>query len=147
MGPEVFSYEKSSSLMKQNRIITGVLCVAGLLVVFLFQRFDVAAFLGIGETNIARFLINRSIRFLLNDALAIGLIFALFAERKYVIFSLYVQLAGTIVFLIPYFVLKIYMPAYNGPLISFLHRIILNPTLLMLLIPAFYYQRSINPPS
>src|SRR5688572_14719477 len=124
-----------------SRIIIGGLCVCGLVAVFLFQRIDVAGFLA-AETFIHKFLINRMFRFLLNDAFAIGLIYALFQERKYVIFSLYVQIVGMVLFLFPYFVLKVYWPRYNGPLISFLHRLILNPTLLMLLIPAFYYQRS-----
>ena len=124
-----------------ERIAVGLLCVAGLVGVFLFQRFDVAGLIGI-ETNINKFLLNRTIRFLLNDALTIGLIYALFVERKYVVFAVYVQLAGVVLFLLPYFVLKIYFPSYNGPLISFLHRLIVNPTLLMLLIPAFYYQRA-----
>ena len=122
------------------RIAIGILSIAGLVTVFLFQQFDVAGLIGVHE-KFGRFFINRTIRFLLNDALALGLIYALFRERKYVIFALYVQIAGVFLFLVPYFILKIYLPRYNGPLISFLHRIILNPTLLMLLIPAFYYQR------
>ncbi|MDH5251478.1 MAG: exosortase F system-associated protein [Cyclobacteriaceae bacterium] len=127
--------------MARFRIIIGALSIAGMVTVFLFQRVDVASLIGVGEPAMQRFLINRTIRFLMNDAFAIGLIYALFKERKYVIFSLYVQVAGVVLFLIPYFVLKVYYPGYNGPLISFLHRLILNPTLLMLLIPAFYYQK------
>jgi exosortase F-associated protein len=127
--------------MARFRIIIGVLSIAGMVTVFLFQRVDVASLIGVGEPAMQRFLINRTIRFLMNDAFAIGLIYALFKERKYVIFSLYVQVAGVVLFLIPYFILKVYYPGYNGPLISFLHRLILNPTLLMLLIPAFYYQK------
>jgi exosortase F-associated protein len=126
-----------------RRMVVGILCVLGLVCVFIFQRWDCAALLGI-ETPINRFLFNRTIRFLLNDAFAIGMIYALFAERKYVMFSLYVQAAGVFLFLLPYFVLKIYFPSYNGPLISFLHRLILNPILLMLLIPAFYYQKRLS---
>jgi exosortase F-associated protein len=129
--------------MTRFRIVICVLSVAGLIAVFLFQQIDVAALIGV-EVKSSRFLINRTIRFLLNDALALGLIYALFHERKYVIFALYVQVAGIFLFLLPYFVLKIYFPRYNGPLISFLHRIILNPTLLMLLIPAFYYQKQLQ---
>jgi len=127
--------------MKRYRMLIGLLSLTGLVIVFLFQRLDVATMLGVGEVDINRFLVNRTVRFLLNDAFAIGLIYALFMERKYVIFALYVQAAGVVLFLIPYFILKLYFQSYNGPLISFLHRIILNPTLLMLLIPAFYYQR------
>jgi exosortase F-associated protein len=128
--------------MKQ-RIVIGVLCSLGLLLVFLFQRVDVAGAIGLAQTNIGRFLVNRTIRFLINDALAIGLIYALFATRKYVIFAIYVQIFGVVAFLLPYFVLKIYFPSYNGPYLNFLHRLILNPTLLALLIPAFYYQKYI----
>lgn len=122
------------------RILVGIICISGLIGVFLFQRLDIAGFLQV-EASIYRFLINRTIRFLLNDAFAMGLIYALFGERKYVVFSIYVQFVGMVLFLFPYFMLKIYFPKYNGPLISFLHRLILNPTLLMLLIPAFYYQK------
>ena len=126
-----------------RRVAVGIFCIGGLVAVFLFQRTDIAGLIGV-DSNINRFLLNRMIRFLLNDALTIGLIYALFVERKYVIFAVYVQLAGVVLFLLPYFVLKIYFPSYNGPLISFLHRLIVNPTLLLLLIPAFYYQRAQN---
>ena len=125
------------------RYLIGLISICGLLAVFIFQGIDVASLLGSDASKIARFIINRTIRFLLNDLFAIGLIYALFAERKYIIFSLWVQLAGIFLFLIPYFILKLNFPSYNGPLINYLHRLILNPTLLLLLIPAFYYQRSL----
>ncbi|HMP98620.1 MAG TPA: exosortase F system-associated protein [Cyclobacteriaceae bacterium] len=125
------------------RIFLGVTAAAGLLLVFLFQRLDLALMIGIKE-NIWRFIFNRSIRFILNDALAILLIYALFYERKYVWFAVAVQVFGLVFVLIPYFILKFNFPGYNGPLISFLHRLVLNPTLILLLIPAFYYQRLFN---
>lgn len=126
------------------RVLTGVLSIAGLVLVFLFQQVDVAAMFGSEASAIHRFILNRTLRFLLNDLFAIGLIYALFAERKYVIFSLWVQVAGVFLFLIPYFILKLNFPGYNGPMINYLHRLILNPTLLLLLIPAFYYQRTMK---
>jgi exosortase F-associated protein len=122
------------------RIAVGVFSVAGLVLVFLFQRQDVAVLLGVKE-NVWRFIINRSIRFIINDGLAILLIYALFYERKYVLFAVWVQVFGMVFVLIPYFIIKFNFPGYNGPLISFLHRLVLNPTLLLLLIPAFYYQK------
>lgn len=123
------------------RIFIGVLCLAGLVLVFLFQRIDLAAYWHLASSSLGRFLVNRTIRFLLNDALAIGLIYALFYERKFVVFAVWVQVAGVVLFLLPYFILKCFFPLYNGPLLSFLHRLVLNPTLLLLLIPAFYYQK------
>ncbi len=130
--------------MKQlhRRWLTGIACVTGLVMIYLFQKTNAAALISQDLTSLQQFLINRSIRFLLNDLCMIGLIWALFPERKYVVFAVWVQLAGLVFFLLPYFVLKVYFPGYNGPLISYLHRLILNPTLLLLLIPAYYYQRS-----
>lgn len=125
------------------RIFLGIIAATGLLLVFLFQRLDLALMIGIKE-NIWRFIFNRSIRFILNDTLAILLIYALFYERKYVWFAVAVQVFGLVFVLIPYFILKFNFPGYNGPLISFLHRLVLNPTLILLLIPAFYYQRLFN---
>lgn len=122
------------------RIVVGVFSVVGLVLVFLFQRQDVAILLGV-EENFWRFIINRSIRFIINDVLAILLIYSLFYERKYVLFAVWVQLLGMVFVLVPYFIIKFNFPGYNGPLISFLHRLVLNPTLLLLLIPAFYYQK------
>ncbi len=122
------------------RIVVGVFSVVGLVLVFLFQRQDVAILLGV-EENFWRFIINRSIRFIINDVLAILLIYSLFFERKYVLFAVWVQLLGMVFVLFPYFIIKFNFPGYNGPLVSFLHRLVLNPTLLLLLIPAFYYQK------
>lgn len=118
----------------------AVLAIAGLVVVFLFQRIDIGGMVGIDDAS-WKFIVNRSIRFLLNDGLAIVLIYALFQERKYVVFSIWVQLFGMFFILVPYFIIKFNFPYYNGPLVSFLHRLVLNPTILLLLIPAFYYQK------
>ena len=124
------------------RWIAGLAGVSGLAFVFLFQNVNVAASLLNDVQPIKLFLINRSIRFFLNDLFAILLIYALFPYRQYIVFALWTQLIGTVFILVPYFVLKLNFPTYNGPLLSFLHRLILNPTLILLLIPAFYYQRS-----
>jgi exosortase F-associated protein len=129
--------------MSPFRWLTGVAAVSGLVLVFLFQHVDLISGHLAGDTMWV-FVVNRTIRFLANDFLTILLIYALFFERKYVIFALWVQAAGLVFVLIPYFILKFQFPRYNGPLISFLHRLVLNPTLLLLLIPAFYYQRSLR---
>jgi exosortase F-associated protein len=131
---------------KKRRVVIGILCVAGLACVYLFQRIDVASMLGMANTAAQKFIVNRTIRFILNDTFMVGIIYALFRERKYVVFALWVQVVGIVFLLIPYFLLKMRWPHYNGPLISFLHRLILNPTLMLLLIPAFYYQRKFGNP-
>jgi len=122
------------------RVTIAIVAAIGLVVIFLFQQWDLAGSLGLGSTNTAKFLLNRSARFILNDTLAIILIHALFANRRYTLFAIYVQLVGMVFILFPYFAIKMYHPSYNGPLINFMHRFILNPMLLLLLIPALYYQ-------
>jgi exosortase F-associated protein len=129
------------------RLTIGTLSIAGLAGVFLFQELDLSAVFGLSLSPAGKFIFNRSVRFLLNDGLTVLLIYALFCERKYVIFAIYVQLAGLVFVLIPYFIAKMYFPNYNGPLISFIHRLVLNPLILLLLIPAFYYQKQSRPPS
>jgi exosortase F-associated protein len=126
-----------------KRWAAGIVSVTGLVAIFVFQRTDIAALLDWTSVPVYKFIINRTIRFFLNDLFALLLLYALFHERKYILFGVYVQVVGVILFLIPYFVLKLYWPTYNGPMISFLHRLIMNPTTLLLLIPAFYYQKSL----
>jgi exosortase F-associated protein len=125
----------------KNRLLIGVLSFLGLVAVYVFQRTDFSSLAGFDLSSIGRFIFNRTCRFLVNDFFMLGVIYALFPERKYVVFALWVQLTGVIVFLIPYFILKVYWPSYNGPLISHLHRLVLNPTLMLLLIPSFYFQK------
>lgn len=118
----------------------GILSVSGLIAIYLFQFLDVTNFSAI-QSEAARFTMSKVLRFLANDICMIGLLYALFYERKYIVFALWVQLFGLVFLLIPYLILKLVFQTGNGPLVSFLHRLILNPTLLLLLIPAFYYQK------
>jgi exosortase F-associated protein len=121
------------------RWILGISSVLGLLSLFLFQKTNVAGFIGI-DGGTARFIFNKTFRFVLNDILMIGLIYALFTQKRFVLFALVVQVLGIVFVLLPYFILKLYFHTGNGPLVSFLHRLILNPTLMILLIPAFWLQ-------
>lgn len=125
------------------RIILGVFALTCLIAIFIWQKTNVAAFLGVRD-GIVQFLVNRSIRFFLNDALTIILLYAIFYNRKSVLFAIYVQLAGTILLFVPYCLLKVAFPIYDGPLISFLHRLVINPVILLLLIPALYLRDKQN---
>lgn len=129
--------------LKRNnflRMFVGIICVGGLIFVFLFQHTVLLRWSEGYDTK--SFLMNKGIRYVLNDFCMIGLIYSIFNARKYVLFAFYVQIAGIILFLLPYFILKLYYPHYNGPLLSFLHRLIVNPLLMLLLIPAFIYQKT-----
>jgi len=117
---------------------------SALLIIFLFQRLDLASKLWSDLSSINTFIINKAVRYILNDLFMIVLIYAVFVKRKYVLFAFYVQLFGVVFFLVPYFILKFNFPSYNGPLVSFLHRLVVNPLLMLLLIPAFFYQQKLE---
>lgn len=132
-------HRQPNSLPVTARWIIGVASVSGLALVFLFQRINWSSWLPGSYSSIEIFLINRSVRFVMNDIFAVLLVAALFGTRKHVIIAIYVQLIGFAVILVPYIILKINYPSYNGPLISFLHRLVLNPLLIYLLIFFFWY--------
>ncbi len=135
---------KSKELLqpdKRLRIILISLSCAGLGLVFLGQRWDYSALLGLNENHQVQFIVNRVIRFLINDNLVLLLIYAIFYDKKYVKFGLAVEAFGFLFLLIPYFILK-YSFEINPMYISFIHRLIINPTLMVLLIPAIYIQKN-----
>jgi exosortase F-associated protein len=125
------------------RWIVGITSGIALVLFFMFQRIDISNFLGIANRTTA-FIVNKTLRFVVNDVLMVGVIYALFSQKRFVYFALFVQVAGVVFLLVPYFILKLYFHADNGPLVSFLHRLVLNPTLMMLLIPAFWLQSRKN---
>jgi exosortase F-associated protein len=123
----------------------GISSAVGLLLIFLFQRIDWASFVTDGHgPSIRSFIINRSVRFVLNDIFAVLLIAALFGKKKLVWIAVYAQLLGFVFILLPYIVLKLQWPQYNGPMISFLHRLVLNPLLIYLLIFFFWFQERVG---
>ena len=131
--------QQPNNLSITTRWIIGAVSVLGLASVFLFQRINWSSFVPGSFSSIETFLMNRSVRFVVNDIFAVLLVAALFGRRKHVIIAIYVQIIGVVLILVPYVILKINMPSYNGPLISFLHRLVLNPLLIYLLIFFFWY--------
>ena len=119
-----------------------------LLLIFLFQRLDyfltICTWLGFDYSQFSNFFVfsfNKTLRFLLNDLLTIAIIYGIFYERKFVVVAFLVQLFGLLILLPSYLSIKFFSPGYNGPMINFLHRLTLNPLILLMLIPLFYIQR------
>ena len=125
---------------RKFRVFLVLLSLAGLGVIFIGQRFDYSVLFSSGLSFQNQFIVNRTIRFLLNDNLVLLLIYGLFYQKKYVKFGLAVEGFGLIFLLLPYFILRFYT-AIDHTYISFIHRLIINPTLMLLLIPAIYLQK------
>jgi exosortase F-associated protein len=136
------------SRIKRFTIVTTSLVV--LAAVYLFQQFNFLQFftdgLGLETTfhpNVV-FVFNKTTRLILNDLACFGLIFAIFQKKKYLRLAFYVFLFEIIVILPAYFIIKLSLEGdseISSPLLSQIHRMIINPTLMILLIIGFFYQR------
>ena len=124
------------------RISMVAFAMIALFLIYLFQGLNYVQ--GFNLSPNSTFVANRTIRLILNDSLCMVLIAALFQKRSYL------RLAG-IIFMIE---LLIILPAYlliklslegpseiSSPLLSPIHRMIVNPLLMIILIGAFYYQK------
>ncbi|WKK74017.2 exosortase F system-associated protein [Marivirga salinae] len=128
---------------RKQRIFLIFISIISLGIIFIGQRFDYSLLFSDNLNPQNQFIINRSIRFLLNDNLVLLLIYGLFYDKKYVKFGLAVEAFGFFFLLIPYFILR-YYTSIDHMYISFIHRLIINPTLMGLLIPAIYIQKIKN---
>ena len=127
---------------KEFRVLLACFAVMILATTYLFQRMDCAAMVGIDSLN-GKFIFNKSLRFLLNDGACLLLVIAFFNRPNYLRISAWVFLVEFI-FLLPfYFTLKLTLEGnseISSPLLSQLHRMIVNPLLMIVLIMGFVYQ-------
>ncbi|MBX2963375.1 MAG: exosortase F system-associated protein [Cyclobacteriaceae bacterium] len=137
--------------MKRFLLIGVALLV--LVLVFVFQRFSYAEFLNsmlpsnfqLLDSN-TKFIINKTVRLVINDSACMVLIFAWFKERKYLTISFYLFMVELFILLPVYFFIKISLEGdseISSPLLSQVHRLIVNPLLMFILIIAFFYQKVI----
>lgn len=134
---------------KLRRLFLAAVCLVVLLAVYLFQRFDYFNLLfgSSAEGNNFGFIFNKSLRLLVNDAACLGLIWSLFHNRRYLSLATYLLLVEVLVILPLYFWIKLSLEGtseISSPLLSQIHRLIVNPTLMILLIVSFFYQRFRN---
>ncbi len=135
--------------MKRYVLIGVALLI--LVLVFVFQRFNYAMVLTSFwpltcqvENQNAIFIINRTIRLVLNDIACMVLIFVWFKQRKYLTLAFYLFLIELFILLPLYLIIKLNLEGdseLSSPLLSQIHRLIVNPLLMFLLMMGFVYQR------
>lgn len=131
-----------------RRVIIMVFAILGLATVFIFQQTDIVYwFTQEKDQPNVHFAVNRAVRLLLNDIFMLIFIAALFQDRSVIRLALLIQLID-FAFLLPiYLIIKLLWEGdseISSPLLSQFHRLIVNPTLMILLIPAVYFQRQMN---
>ncbi len=93
------------------------------------------------------FAINRFSRLLLNDIFMLLIIVSWFHDRSVTRLAISIQLIDMFILLPLYLVLKLRWEGdaeISSPLLSQFHRLIVNPTLMILLFPAVYFQRMLK---
>lgn len=136
--------------MKQYALLLGACAI--LAIVYVFQQVSYAVILnGVLPENLsihhpnAVFIINRTLRLIINDMACIMLILGLFKEIKYVKVA-FLVFCVELFFILPlYFIVKLQLEGpseLSSPLLSQIHRIIVNPLLMIILIIGFYYQKA-----
>lgn len=130
------------------RIFYILISITILGTIFLFQNYPFAQSLGklvnVEFSNSTAFIINKTTRVLINDNTAILLIYALFIKKEYVKLAFGVQLVEIFLLLPLYFIFKLSFEGtseISSPLLAQFHRLIVNPTLMILLIFGFLYQK------
>lgn len=133
-----------------KRILIGASLLL-LIAVYVLQRFSYAHALNsllpeslqITNPNVV-FIINKTIRLILNDVACVCLIYSLFPGPTYLRVACYLLLLELFVVLPVYFVIKLNLEGdseISSPLLSQIHRLIVNPLLMFLLMLGFLYQR------
>lgn len=117
--------------------------VLTLIMVYVFQRGNPAALVGDFSEN-AQFVINRATRLILNDVACLAIIYAVFRDDKYLKISFWLFLVEVFIVLPAYLIVKLTLEGpteLSSPLLSHVHRLIVNPMLMLLLMAGFVYQR------
>ena len=127
---------------KLSRWVIGSVALAALAAMYLFQGFDFSGLAGGHSANV-RFIINKSVRFMVNDLACLSLIVAIFNKPSYLRVSAWIFLAELLVLLPLYFIVKLSLEGdseISSPLLSQWHRMIVNPLLMIVLMIGFLYQ-------
>lgn len=137
--------------MELTRKQIGVLILGCTLLglMYIFQRVDYAGWVmtlfGWSEPDtVFRFVFNRTVRLIVNDGICMVLVYSLFKDKRYRKMGLIIFTAEILILLPAYLMLKLWLEGpteISTPLLSFIHRLIVNPTLMILTILAMAYEK------
>jgi exosortase F-associated protein len=132
-------------LKQPQRLLLLILSIAGLALIYLLQEsLTPSSLLNTQIPASTDFILKKLIRVTLNDLCMLLFLYAWFNSKSITKLGLWVQAIDTFILLPVYLIIKLNFEGtseISTPLLSQWHRLIVNPTLMLLLIPAIYYQR------
>jgi len=141
--------EEWRAIRKQPlRLLMMLLAIGGLAATYLAQESLAPSVLLANPISAElNFIVKKLLRVFLNDTCMLLLIYAWFKDGSITRLALWIQAIDIIILIPVYLVVKLSLEGVeeiSNPLLSQWHRLIVNPTLMVLLIPAIYYQRHIQ---
>lgn len=91
--------------------------------------------------ELAKLLFNTTLRYVLNSLISLGIIFLVFKDKSMIKFSTVIFALAYLLLLIPFLYFVINPKQEDYYLFFNVRRFLIQPIILMLLLPAFYYQR------
>jgi exosortase F-associated protein len=135
---------RPSRAIKISLFLIAILILA---LTYIFQHVSFAGLIGLKAGKVHpnfAFAINRAFRMIFNDVACFMLIYLFFEEKKYLKLAFLVFLVELLIVLPVYLVIKLSLEGdseVSSPLLSQIHRLIVNPTLMILLMLGFFYQK------
>jgi exosortase F-associated protein len=121
----------------------------GLALVYILQQFNYGLLLlGIEANENMIFIVNKTVRLVANDTLSCIMIFAIFKDKRERQVAIVVFLIELLFILPAYLFIKLTWEGsseISTPLLSFIHRLIVNPTLMIMTGIALAYQKFVQP--
>lgn len=91
--------------------------------------------------EIAKLVMSTTLRFVLNSAISLGILYLFFKDKSIVKFSVLIFAVSYVLLLIPFLYFVINPRQEDYYLFFNIRRFLIQPILLILLLPAFYYHR------
>jgi exosortase F-associated protein len=96
------------------------------------------------NTNIIKLFFSLGFRYYLNSIISLGLLKLIFNDNKIVKFSNFLYSVFVIIFMVAFFFVLIKFGETNKKNLFYIRRFIIQPILLILFIPAYYYQKKLK---
>lgn len=125
-----------------TKIVMIAFGLAGVACTYLLQDMEFVSALALSKET--EFVTRKVLRVVLNDLFMLIFLTAWFNDKSVTRLAILIQLIDGLVLLPVYLAIKLHFEGTSEvsmPLLSQLHRIIINPTLMLLLIPAIHFQR------
>lgn len=134
-----------------KKYLLVALSLTMLILIYLFQRVSYSGIINMMLPEAIQmvspnliFSVNKTIRLILNDVACMIFIYAVFQQQVYLKASFYLFLLELFVLLPLYLIVKLNLEGdseISSPLLSQIHRLVVNPLLMFLLMMGFVYQR------